>query len=220
MTEQNFPDPTMELSQAAERGKEIVAIVERLVSQVSENKNEVDSLLAAGKIREIEQRFILAKQIYLTINRLDPKALEALARLALVYLKMGNPIEGLAVAKRLVEQDKDFRFADISGRPVSAMTVLGDAYRQASDLEQAKTAYQSAIEIQPNDAHSAAKLAEILLGEHNVSKAAELVDRFIDGSELDSYKATIQLLQNDANRLPAIKGVIENRSLALFSNQV
>src|SRR4051794_324036 len=104
MVEHNFPDVKMELSQAAERGEEIAAIVERLVSQVSENKSDVDSLLAAGKIREIEQLFLLAKRIYLTILRLDSTNLEAIARLALVHLKMGNPTEGLAVAKRLIEQ--------------------------------------------------------------------------------------------------------------------
>jgi len=213
MADKKLSDVDTELSQVSKRGQEIISIVKQLVSQVSKGKDEVEPLLAAGKIREIEQIFPLAKRDYLAILKAYPTALEAQARLALVSLKMGNLAEGLAIARQLVDENKDFRFKDISGRPTSALTVLGDAYRLNGDLHQAKRAYQGAIELQPNDSYSAGKLAQILLNENNVNEASALVDRFLDDTELESFKTTIRLLNKDVNRLPAIKGVIENRSV-------
>lgn len=203
-------DKSSQQKDASEKGLEILGIVKKLIHE-ADGKDEVAALIAAGKIREIAQTFQLAASCYTEALRLDSKNGEARARLALAFLKGRAFAKGLAVALDLVEQQPKFTFHDISGRPISAMTVLGDAYRDNGNLPEAKRAYTKALELVPKDIHASTYLAQIHADEGDLDHATSLAAIAAGEGGGDQFQATVRLLASDANRLPAIRGLIVDR---------
>lgn len=197
-----------ELKLAAARGKRIEKTVKKLVGQTSESKNEAHAVLAAGKIWEIAQAFSAARRDYLKALEIDSELLEAKARLALVELKMGRREEGLEHAKGLTREHGAFGFDNISGNPISSMTVLGDALRINGDGDGAIQAYRAALEVSDKDGYSAMRLVELLVDGNLTREAAKVAEKYAELPELASLSATIRLLDNDPNRVPAIRGVV------------
>ncbi|MFP5394320.1 MAG: hypothetical protein ACLGI6_22740, partial [Gammaproteobacteria bacterium] len=139
---------------AHKRATEVVDIVNRLVPELS-GRDEGARLLAAGKIYEIRQRYLLARAAYERVADDDRVADEALVRLAIVAQKLGDSRRSVVLAQTLVRRAPDFTFADIGGVQRSALTVLGDALRDNCDLEGAREAYEGALKLVPQDEHAA-----------------------------------------------------------------
>jgi len=195
----------------AARGKQIIAALNDLVATVENaGADEAKRLLAAGKIQEIAQLFDSARDLYETILAKYPKTTEARARLALALLKGRNPVRALAVARQAVETDAKFVFKDITGRPRSAQTVLGDTYLANNDDTLAKEAYSAAVSLQPSDSYAAYRLAQGHLQDGEIDQAVKLSDKFLDGGEQAAFRSTINLLVNDPHRLPALGGVVRD----------
>lgn len=195
----------------AERGKQIVAALNGLITTVEEaGADEAKRLLAAGKIQEIAQLFDAARDTYETILAKNPRATEARVRLALALLKSRDPVRGLAMAKQAAEADAKFLFNDITGRPRSVQTVLGDAYRAQHDTVRAREAYEAAVKLQPKDSYAAYRLAQDHVQNGEIEQAVKLSDQFLDGGEQAAFRSTINLLVNDPHRLPALGGVVRD----------
>jgi tetratricopeptide (TPR) repeat protein len=194
--------------EAAQRGREILDTVKRLI-QETDDQDGPASLIAAGKIREVAQTYQLAVECYIEALRADPKNGEAKARLAIAYLKSGAVAKGLAVIADLAEQQPKLKFHDISGRPASVQTVLGDAHRDDGNLPEAKRAYTAALELQPNDVRSAVFLAQIYADEGNLEQAAELEARTASGG-LEQFGATVRLMSTDPTLLPSMDVIARN----------
>jgi len=197
------------LDETVAKGHEIVKIVQALTQEALGNSEDA-ALVACGKIREIAQPYRLAEACYRDALRVNPGNLEALARLAIAYMKNGNVGRALSIAAELTDRKPRFVFKDISGQPVSAMTVLGDAYRSADDLHRAKGAYEAALKLEPADAHSAIFLAQILADDGQLDKAAEIATS-AGGHVAIQLQATLRLLGKDPNGLPAIVGIVSDR---------
>jgi tetratricopeptide (TPR) repeat protein len=194
--------------------------VKRLSGVVAGKENQAAKLVASGKIREISQNFMIAESYYREALRLDSNELEALARLALVKLKAGEYAEGLTLAHQLQEYDASFSFESITGQTVTAMTVLGDAYRLNGEQTKAKKAYETSIKItNGKDRYAASKVVEALVDEGEIESAAEMLKTVVVPDQQNALAATISLLQNDPNRLPALQGVLSN-SMNVFASDI
>lgn len=204
---------------AAARGRQIMEIIDTLVATVADEGAAVsDRHMACGKIHEIEQVYAQARARYEEVLATNPAHLEARIRLALIHLKTGQRARGLAIAHQAAADDPRYTFRDISGRPRSVQTVLADALRDNGDLDRAKAAYAAAVEIVPDDRYAATQLAQILIEENDVERAAELTGQFLEDKELGAFRATLNLLSNDPHRLPAIAGVVTNYAFATASH--
>ncbi|GGY26828.1 tetratricopeptide repeat protein [Paludibacterium paludis] len=202
------------IEEAVIRGKEILQTVESLINE-AQGKSEDAALVAAGKIREIAQTYRLAQVCYRDAARKNPGNLEARARLAIAFLKDRNVTKGLTIAMELADRQPDFAFKDISGHPVSIMTLLGDAYRAAGDTTQARRAYESALKQQPGDTRAAVFLAQVLAEDGLLDEAADVAANSANGHDAAPFQATLRLLANDPNRMPAIAGILANRTARL-----
>ncbi|NHR06960.1 hypothetical protein HA052_17365 [Chromobacterium haemolyticum] len=196
------------LDEAVAKGKLILSVVEDLLREVQKEKEDA-ALLASGKIREIAQTYRLARECYCSAIQVNGKNIEARVRFVITYLKDADVRKGLPLAIQLAEKYPSFIFNDITGHPVSVQTVLGDAYRVAGDMVQARQAYEAALKLQSTDTHSAVYLAQILASDGLLEEAADIASRSLDGTASEPFKATLRLLANDPNRLPAIAGIIE-----------
>lgn len=197
------------IDSATGKAQEILGIVQQLLAEMGkEGTNDAPRLIAGGKVYEIAQMYGVAQRYYEQASKIDPSLLEATARLALVHLKLGNRSTGLMIAQELVQRNPALKFPDISNRPRSAQAVLGDAYRDNGNIAAAKEAYSSAVATEPRDGYSASKLAEIHILESDIDSALALTKQFLKSDELQAFEATVRLLTNDANRVPAIAGIV------------
>ncbi|WP_034161448.1 tetratricopeptide repeat protein [Sphingomonas sp. ERG5] len=191
---------------SVDRGRQIVDIVTSLVATVERGGAGAAPLVAAGKIHEVGREFATALAAYEAAG----DAAEAVVRIAIVQLKIGEPVKALAIIKAFVGKNPDFRFKDISGRPLSGLTVLGDAYRANGDLTAAQQAYAQALKLEPRDGQSAGQLARMHISNNEAAAAIELSSRFLDRDEMAALESTTRLLANDPNRLPALGGLVNS----------
>lgn len=198
------------ISEAVQGGKQILTTVERLINELNKSGSEAEQLLAAGKIHEIRQAFHLARSIYQLAVQADPNIFEASVRLAILHLKEGESHRGLMLTKALEKKNTDFVFADISGRPRSLQTVLGDAYRDCGELDLASEAYRKALQLQPKDTHAMIQLAFCLVEQGEMQAALDLASTSMDRGNFKALISTAELLINDPNRLPAIGGIVSD----------
>ncbi|SFG02009.1 hypothetical protein SAMN05518801_105229 [Novosphingobium sp. CF614] len=188
------------------RGKQIIDIVTGLLTIIDNDEAANAKALAAGKIHEIGREFEQARKAYAAAQGLP----EAAVRSAIVDLKTGEACRALGSIKHFIEAHRDFRFADISGRPLSAATILGDAYRMTGNGKAAIDAYREALELVPGDSHSAAHLARLYLTDNAPEEAITLSERFLDAEEMSALQSTTRLLANDPNKLPALGGLVSS----------
>lgn len=193
------------------RGKQILEIVQSLLAQIEKPASDNDRLIAAGKIHEIGREFGTALRAYADAAG----AHEAVVRTAIVHLKIAEPVRALQVIRPFVDKDPGYRFKDISGRPLSGLTILGDALRANGDIDAAQQAYAEALKLVPEDTHSAGQLARIYIAHDEFEKAVSLGNRFLDDDETAALQSTTRLLANDPNRLPALAGLVHNFSAKL-----
>jgi tetratricopeptide (TPR) repeat protein len=164
-------------------------------------------LFEAGKVWELLNMPGKAIQLYERALRADPNFHEATARLAVNLIRAGRPQEALRVATELARNAPEFRFKTINGTlNVTSFTVLGDALRENGDVDGAVRAYEQALDIEGDDLHSLARLAELYLVQGEVSKAVALEPR-VDSTFNADLKATLRLTTNERTLLPAISGL-------------
>jgi tetratricopeptide (TPR) repeat protein len=145
-----------------------------------------------------------AVDFYERVIRADPNFHEASARLAVNLIRSGRKAEALRVATDLVSRVPDFRFKTINGTlDISAMTILGDALRVNGDVDGAIEAYLQALQLEPDDLHSAARLVELYLIQGQPERALALEPKLDDTFNGD-LKAILRLVGNQRSLLPAV----------------
>ncbi|HSC79326.1 MAG TPA: tetratricopeptide repeat protein [Chitinolyticbacter sp.] len=190
----DVPDISSDLQLAAAKGREIIQALERLVGEVEQAQSDAARLVAAGKIREVAQTFQLAQKHYHAALQRDPGSLEAKARLAILYTKQRRRPTALKTALEVAQQNAKFKFSDITGRPRSVQTVLGDTHRENGNAEDAKTAYAAALKLQSGDDYAAFRLAQLYLGSGDVAAAQSLAKKMGDHSEFAELNAALRLV--------------------------
>ena len=204
-----------------ELSKKIVSTVTTLSEALQGSSKRSDKLIARGKIREIAQQFQQAAISYQEALREDAKSLEALSRLCLVSLKMGELHEGLILARSLIDRAPDYTFETITGARISSMAVLGDALRLQGETSSAAEAYKKSVDItHGEDVYSAVRFAAIKLDEGDMNAAMSTIEAVSGAGELSGILSTIQLLDNDPGRLPAITGVVSSAASQIIADMV
>lgn len=118
--------------------------------------------------------------------------------------------EGLALARQLEESDADFAFETITGKPVTAMTVLGDALRLNGELSRAKSVYEKSVRLtQGKDRHSLAHLADGLLREGQTEEAITVLQQYTSADEMGRLNACASLLRSDPNSLTSFRSALD-----------
>ncbi|UXY14939.1 tetratricopeptide repeat protein [Chitiniphilus purpureus] len=202
----DVPDISSDLQLAAAKGREIIAALQRLVGEVEQAQSDAARLVAAGKIREVAQTFQLAQKHYQAALQHDPGSLEAKARLAILYTKQRRRPTALKTALEVAQQNAKFKFSDITGRPRSVQTVLGDAHRESGNAEDAKTAYAAALKLQSGDDYAAFRLAQLHLGSGDIAAAQNLAKKMGEHPEFAELHAALRLVK--AGSGPGLRGTI------------
>lgn len=123
-----------------------------------------ETLLALGKTAEAESHFrdILAD---------EPESYGGLFGLGSVLVREGKPQEGLTLFRRCLEVSR--------GGTSSAHFNIGVIHYAAKRLEEARAAFERALEDDPSNPRPARALAELMRREGNVDQAVELLEKTI-----------------------------------------
>jgi tetratricopeptide (TPR) repeat protein len=202
-----------ELTAIKGQAEGVAAAADAAARAADKDAGSADGLFEAGRVWEFTIMPGRALDLYSRALKLDPSHNEAQARLAINLIRAGRKEEGLRVAADLADRAPEFRFKTVKNDlNVSSQTLLGDALRVNGDIDGAIRAYETALELEPGDAHSAARLAELYLVHGRVGKAADLDDK-IDDVFNPELKATLRLSGNDRALLPAITQIRLNAAV-------
>jgi tetratricopeptide (TPR) repeat protein len=203
-----------ELQNLARQAENTAATAAAAAKAAASRPNTAPGVFEAGKLWEFLSMPGRSIEFYERALQLDPNFHEATARLAICLIKTGRLKEGLRVASDLARQDPEFRFKTINGTlNVTSMTVLGDALRVNNEIDDAIRAYEQALQLEPEDLHSVARLAELHLIQGQVDRAAALEPR-VDTTFNSELKATLRLVGNDRAVLPAVTGLRLNAAIS------
>jgi len=208
--------PLTEQELAAINGqlKGIVAAAESAGQGALAGRDGAQGLFEAGRVWEFTIMPGRAIDLYSRALALDPEHDDSRARLAINLLRAGRLEEGLRLAAALAAEKPDFRFHTIKGElTVTAMTLLGDALRVNNQLDEAMRAYEEALAFEPDDSHSAARLAELYLITGRAGRAAALEPQ-IDEVFNPELKAILRLAGNEPELLPAVTNIRLNAAVS------
>jgi tetratricopeptide (TPR) repeat protein len=192
------------LQSVIESAKHVIEQLSALLKIVDNGDGKEDTYIAAGKISEYANHYSSAISCYQRALAINPKAHEALARLAIVQMKSGCLQDAISTASQLTLEEAGYRFETLDGRPTSAFTVLGDGLRLAGKMEAAAGAYKQALNVQGADGYAAGKLAELLLRAGDVKEATALSERIDKTDNFSGLMATLRLVGNNPKALPAV----------------
>jgi tetratricopeptide (TPR) repeat protein len=202
-----------ELEALRDQAGKIAATAEAAAKAALGQPEAAAGLFEAGKIWEFTNMPGMAINLYQRALKIDPNFNDATVRLAVNLMRSGRTQEGLRLATDLAARAPDYRFKTIKGDlTVTTMTLLGDALRVTGDIEGAIRAYEQALESEPGDAHSAARLAELYLVQGRIDQAAALEQKLDDTFNV-GLKAMLRLAANDRRMLPAITQIRLNAAV-------
>ncbi|MDJ0643340.1 MAG: tetratricopeptide repeat protein [Erythrobacter sp.] len=192
----------------AAQARKVSAKLGELLAMV-ESKEGDAQLMAAGNLAEIGQDFAGAARWYERALELDPSNDDALARLALVRVKLNQVQSAVEAASTLAMRSPEFTFTSLMmDRPLSAMTVLGNALEKSGDDEAAARAFNQAVSLQEDDAYSVGSLGVLLVKEGKISEAVEQFDKLeSEGSAFAPVASAARLAIADPALAPAAQAV-------------
>jgi tetratricopeptide (TPR) repeat protein len=199
--------PNGQGSVAAQTAQQIIDVAQTQLEEINRDPSSAAALLAAGKIHEIEDQLTLAIDCYMKAAGKEYGLNEATARLALAQLKVGQFARSLETALTLVERAPDFTFSSlIKNKPLSALTVLGEALLANGSPEDAALTFRRALTLQAADSQAAARLSLLLLDQGNPAEAKKLVQQVEPTSGLFSViNSMLSLADNDPELLPVVR---------------
>jgi tetratricopeptide (TPR) repeat protein len=164
-------------------------------------------LLAGGKIAEIGHDLAQAQLLYVEALAADPNCYEALARLAISYMKTAELPGALQCARKLVADSPTGLFHDLGGVPISSFTVLADVLRLAGKSAEAKDAYQEALKHEPAKNYAAGYLAALHLTAGELAEALSLKDSILELARFDELISILGMAAKQPANLPALISV-------------
>ena len=180
------------------------AILKNLAQYRDQVGDDADGKLAAGKVWEISQSYLVAADLYAAARDSGEKTGEAQARLALALLKARQTKRALREAVQLVADHPKLTFATLAGAPTSALTVLGDALVANGQVEQGIAAYGNALELVPRDGHAAAKKATLHIKQGQLGEVRKLEAALANTEWFGAVSALARLAGNDGAMLPSV----------------
>lgn len=175
-------------------------------------------LLAGGKIAEIGHDLAQAQSLYVEALAADPTCSEALARLAVTYMKTAELARALQCAQKLATEVPSGVFHDLGGVPVSSFTILGDVLRLSGKCMEAKDAYREALNYEPKKSYAAGYLAALHLTAGELAEAKALKESIVELARFDELISILGLAATQQMSAPKLIGV--SRALTVLGNAV
>ncbi len=185
----------------------LVEIIRQLETETEAADNFAQTAIAAGKLREVVNRYGAAAAWYRAALDYDPDCEEALARLAVVTLKSGRIDVGLRLAEDLVARDSAMPVRSIGdGFRTTATGVLADALQLAGQPEAAIDAFRAALALQGEDTYARSSLLGLLVSSRRLDEAQALAADLPARPEFAATLAILRLSTNESDELPALLG--------------
>ena len=156
----------------------VVALVEKTLRQVSENRGDPRLWMRLGKVYEANALDSLALDSYQRALAIDASHPKGWYRVARIKTRLGDQAGAIAAAQRVVELEPGY--APVHWR-------LGLWYLDQTRLERAQASCKRAIELNPEDPAGWWALGRVYLQGNQPRRAAMLLERFLRKSPDDGY---------------------------------
>jgi tetratricopeptide (TPR) repeat protein len=189
------------------RGNAVVESVSTFLETAKTNPDSADGYMACGKVNEVSGDLYVAIAWYERALGVNPDLHEARCRLAAAQLKNGQKQDAMRTAIEVTSMAPDFVFtALVRGRPISAMSLLGDALRESGYKDEAMDAYRRALNYVPEDMYAAGHYGTLLLQNGNIEEAMEVLKKIDpENGIFGPVSAAARLAERDPALLPAIR---------------
>jgi putative PEP-CTERM system TPR-repeat lipoprotein len=197
--------PGAKLAAKLELGKENFRNAERLLLPVvAQNKEDIEALNLLANARLAQGNIEAAVELLAKIVKLKPKSNAAKARLGSAYLAGGSEELGIKTLKSILVKDPTYDEADalivmhylgqdqvakaikaaqayVERNPSArSYVLLARTYLANSDRDQAKGAFEKAMELEPGDPVAGTSLAEFALAVKNYDSAREYYKKVLE----------------------------------------
>lgn len=178
------------------------------LSDVNENLDAGGAIgaIAQGKIFEITKHNEWAVKSYELAYNMDANNLEALARLVVANIHVGKFDDALERAVQLAAFDKTFTIRSLcQGEDYTACTLLAEALLLNDRIEEARNAYQMALDLNSGDIVSAGRLAQISLAKGEIQQAVDGAKLTQNSPRFKQLRAMATLAENQNTILPVLQ---------------
>ncbi len=193
-----------------------VDFANNLIGQATALKDKLDAkgadserLLAAAMLCEMSGCLAEASHLYKEMTAGDDATPEALGRLALVQVKLGQHSEARRTAVRLVNRTEKqvVSLKTLAGTPLHPKTILADATLAAGDRDIAADLYAEAFEAEPTDRRAGSQLVQLHVERGQLEEARAIAK----GVTFEPGRKPLQALLQLSGQSGGIPGVTSAR---------
>lgn len=185
------------------------AVLNKAIAQfqkiVSLEPNDVDNRMVLGQLYTVNHEADKAEQEFKTAQALEPDSEEVVLNLVRVYAESGN----LKQAAKVIED------VPVDSRTPKMEFALGATYQQLKDPKAAISAYQRAVQMEPDNLRSLNALAEALMNNNQLDEALKKYQQLAkaDPEEPDVLVHIGEIQQRQGKYQDALETVRKARKL-------
>jgi putative PEP-CTERM system TPR-repeat lipoprotein len=197
--------PGAKLAAKLELGNKNFLNAERLLLPVvAKNKDDIEALNLLANARMAQGNVDAAVELLARVVKLQPTSNAAKARLGVAYLSGGSEQQGIKILKGILAKDPEYDEADsfivmhylgqkqvtkaiqaaqayVKRNPSArSYVLLARTYLVNSETEQAKSAFDKAMELEPGDPVAGSSLAEFALIDKDYGTAREYYQKILE----------------------------------------
>lgn len=189
------------------RGNAVLESIQAFLEKAKSDPDSAEGYMACGKVNEVSGDHFVSIAWYERALGANPDLHEARCRMAVAQLKNGQKQDALRTAIELTSMAPEFVFtALVRGRPISAMSLLGDAFRESGYTQEAMDAYARALEYVPEDMYAAGHYGTLLFQNGQIEEAMEVFKKIDpENGIFGPVSAAARLAHRDPGLLPAIR---------------
>jgi len=150
--------------------------VEHFEALVRLDPKDVSSYVTLGRLYRLENQPGKAEEIFKQALNADPSSHEALKYLAQLYTDQGDTADAIGALKKIPESEMD----------PAALALLGQAYAQAHDFDQAQSSYQAALALEPDNQEIRQRYAEALMATGKTDAARAELQKILKADPEDA----------------------------------
>lgn len=193
---------------AEDRNKLAASLAKNLLETIKNaaeltEKGGADAAVSSGRL------FVLAKYNQQAVESFqaalmqNPDHDEAEALLVVSLVQAGDADRAIKHASRLAARNPSFMLKEMSsGQVANAYTLLGDAYASGGNVEEAKSAYEMALEFK--DDFVGVRLAQTSLVLGDTKAATQFAEATATNPRFDDFANVLALGQRNPDLLPSL----------------
>lgn len=189
------------------RGNAVLDSIKQFLEKVKADPDSPEGYMCCGKVNEVSGDLFVAIAWYERALGANPDLHEARCRLGVAQIKNGHLKDAMCTAIEVTSMAPDFVFtALVRGRPISAMSLLGDAFRESDFNNEAMDAYKRALDYVPEDIYAAGQYGTLLFQNGQLDEAMEMFKKVDpENGIFGPVSAGARLAERDPGLLPAIR---------------